>query len=79
MVELPFHDLRPTFHRTLWTVKVNFIVKKLGAAALTYHYSQEIHPRSQFFLRMLPSTMPFNYFQPFSRHEKEAHFFVELC
>ncbi len=37
--------LPPTFYRTLWTVKVNFIVKKKGAVALNYLYLQEIYPR----------------------------------
>ncbi len=36
--------LRPTFYRTLWTVKVNSLVKKLGAVALNYLYLQEIDP-----------------------------------
>ncbi len=38
--------LRPTFYRTLWTVKVNFLVKKLSAVALNYLHLQEIHPSS---------------------------------
>jgi hypothetical protein len=38
--------LHPTFYTALWTVKVNFLVKKLGAVALNYLYMQEIDPRS---------------------------------
>jgi hypothetical protein len=36
--------LRPTFNRALWTIEVNFLVKKLGAVALNYLYIQEIDP-----------------------------------
>jgi hypothetical protein len=45
IVELLFSWLlRPTFYRTLWTVKVDFRVKKLGEVALNYLYIQEIDP-----------------------------------
>jgi hypothetical protein len=38
--------LRPTIYRTLWTIKVNLLVRKLGAVGLNYLYIQEIEPCS---------------------------------
>jgi hypothetical protein len=39
----PFLQLLcPNFYRTLWTIKVDFLVTKLGAVALNYLYIQEI-------------------------------------
>jgi hypothetical protein len=43
--------LSPTFYRTLWTLKVNFLVKKLSAVALNYLYLQEIRPWGQYLNR----------------------------
>jgi hypothetical protein len=50
--------LRPNFYTTLWTLKVNFWVKKLGAVVLNYLYIQEIDPKFYF----LPSSHSTNQF-----------------
>jgi hypothetical protein len=40
-----FYDI--IFCRALWTLKVNYLVKKLGAGVLNYHLIQEINPWGQ--------------------------------
>jgi hypothetical protein len=79
--------LRQTFYRTLWTEKVDFLVKKLGAVALNYLYIQEIDPWDQFLVyRELRAILDAKFFPPFlcqivghKSHEKGAQLFIELC
>jgi hypothetical protein len=40
-----------TFYRALWTIKVNFLDKKLGAVALNYLLIQEINPWGLFLVQ----------------------------
>jgi hypothetical protein len=47
---VPFHDFCSQLFIELWTIKVYFLVKKLGAVVLNYLYIQEIDPWGWFLI-----------------------------
>jgi hypothetical protein len=60
--------LRATYFRALWTIKVNFLVKKLGAVALNYLYLQKSTPGLGKYFTWL-----FNVFEIFSTRENTVY------